>query len=240
MTAKFPELAGRGIVITGGASGIGDAYVRVFAAQGMRVTSLDIADPADAVDGVTYLRCDITDTAALQAAIAQAGPLHCLLNNAANDQRMALDDVTQDMWDGMIAVNLQPYFFAAQAAARVMSEGASIINMSSGSVQIASGGMTPYVTANAGIIGLSRALARELGPRGIRVNSILPGWVLTDKQLEKWVTPEALADFMERQCLKAHLAPEDLCGTALFLASDLSRMMTGQALCVDGGLAFTS
>ncbi|RYH02209.1 SDR family oxidoreductase [Salipiger sp. IMCC34102] len=239
MTARFDELDGKGVLVTGGASGIGAAYVAAFAAQGARVISLDIQKPDAPVDGVDYRHCDLTDTAALQREVEGAGPLRCLLNNAANDLRMALDEVTEPMWEDMIAVNLRPYFFAAQAAARVMEDGGSIINMSSGSIQLGSAGMTPYVTANGGILAMTRALARELGPRGIRVNTILPGWVLTDKQLEKWVTPERLSAFMDRQCLKEHLEPQDMTGTALFLASDLSRMMTGQALCVDAGACFT-
>jgi len=250
-SAAFPDLAGRHVIVTGGASGIGAAFVAAFQRQGARVTVFDVLDPQDAFPrskqdatcDPQFIRCNVTDTDALHTAMADAvaaqGPLHCLISNAADDLRMDADTVTPAMWDAMIAINLKHYFFAAQRAAALMPAGGSIVNISSGSYMIASGGMAPYVASNAGIVGLTRALARDWGPRGIRVNAITPGWVMTVKQKALWATPDALAEFMKNQCLKQHLDPDDIAGAALFLASDLSRMMTGQVMNVDGGLAFT-
>ncbi len=174
-------------------------------------------------------------------AAAAHGPIAVLVNGAANDQRMAAADVDVATWDDMIAVNLRHYFFASQKAYPAMAAagGGSIVNFSSISYMIGSDGMNPYVTANAGILGMTRALAREWGPTGVRVNAIAPGWVLTEKQLDKWATPEALSAFLDRQCLKEHLVPQDIVGTVLFLASRTSRMLTGQTIVVDGGVAVT-
>lgn len=252
MSATFHDLKGASVIVTGGGSGIGAALTEGFVAQGAKVTFLDrddygsfASDLAAKYDNTPlFIQCDVTDTAALQAAIAKAasthGPIRALVNNAANDQRMVADDVTLAQWDEMIDVNLKHYFFASQAAAKHMDpEGGSIINFSSGSVHMGAAGMAPYVTSNAGIMGMSRALAREWGPRKIRVNSIAPGWILTEKQLEKWATPEGLQNHLNTQCLKTHMKPDDLVGTVLFLASDISKMLTSQCLTVDAGVNAT-
>ena len=248
MIASFHDLKDAKVFITGGGSGIGSALVEAFAAQDAQVGFVDINDASDFAASVEgkhrpqFIQCDVTDTEALQAAIANFtgdGPLKALVNNAANDLRMDADSVTEAQWQDMVDVNLKQYFFACQKAGALMPDGGSIINFSSTSYMIGSNGMAPYVSCNAGILGLTRALAREWGPKGIRVNALAPGWVLTEKQLEKWATPEALETFRDSLCLKQMLKPEDIPGTVLFLASDISKMMTAQTLVVDGGLAFT-
>jgi galactose dehydrogenase len=163
------------------------------------------------------------------------------VNNAANDMRYRAEEVTEAIWDDMQAVNLRAYFFACQKAAAMMraAGGGSIINFSSTSYMMGIAEMSAYIAANAGITGMTRSLAREWGPHGIRVNALAPGWVLTDKQLEKWVTPEGLQAHLDRQCLKTPMQPEDVLGGALFLASDISRMMTGQTLVIDAGVVVT-
>ncbi|MFN3499665.1 MAG: SDR family NAD(P)-dependent oxidoreductase, partial [Pannonibacter indicus] len=192
-----------------------------------------------------FLPCDITDIDALKGAIAKAAEAHgtitVLVNNAANDQRHNTLDVTPEYWDWAMAINLKAYFFAAQAVIPGMQKagGGSIINFSSISYMMGNGGYPAYTSANSGINGLTRSLARDFGPDRIRVNALAPGWVLTQKQKDLWVTPEGLAAHVERQCLKDTLAPEDITGGCLFLASSASKMMTGQALVIDGGVVVT-
>lgn len=249
-TATFHDLAGASVFITGGGSGIGASLTEGFLRQGAKVAFVGRSDASGFVDQMQreigqrplFIQCDITDTAALQAAIAESaqanGTIKVLVNNAANDQRHATLEVTEDFWDRMMAINLKAYFFACQAVLPGMkAAGAgSIINFSSISYMMGNAGYPAYVTANAGITGMTRGLAREFGPNGIRVNALAPGWVLTDKQLEKWATPEALSAHLARQCLKDHLKPQDIIDAVLFLASGTSRMMTGQTLAVDGGV----
>jgi len=252
-TATFHDLNGASVYITGGGSGIGAALTEGFLAQGAHVAFIGRSDASAFVADLgarygrapLFLQGDITDIAHLQGTIAQAAEAHgtvtVLVNNAANDQRHAIADVSERYWDDMMAVNLKAYFFAAQAVADGMktSGGGSIINFSSISYMMGLGEMPAYTTANAGITGLTRSLARALGPDRIRANAIAPGWVLTEKQLEKWATPEGLAAHLDRQCLKDHLVPGDIVDAALFLASATSRMMTGQCIPVDGGVEFT-
>ncbi len=249
----FPDLQGASVFITGGGSGIGAALTEAFLRQGARVAFVQRSDATgfcDRMQALTgqrplFLPCDITDTGALQAAIADAakaqGPIRVLVNNAANDQRHETGAVTPDFWDQAIAINLKCYFFAAQAVIPGMKAmgGGSIVNFSSISYMMGNAGYPVYTTANSGINGLTRSLAREFGPDRIRVNAIAPGWVLTDKQKALWVTPEGLAAHLARQCLPDALAPEDMAGGVLFLASDASRAMTGQALVIDGGVVVT-
>ena len=192
-----------------------------------------------------FVQCDISDVEALKAAIGQVeealGTISVLVNNAANDARHTLSDYSVDEWDQGMAVNLRPHFFTAQAVADGMraAGGGSIINYSSISYMMGNAGYPAYATSKAAITGLTRSLARELGPDNIRVNALMPGWVLTDKQLEMWATPEDLAAHLQRQCLKEHLKPQDVVDATLFLASQTSRMITGQALVVDGGVVVT-
>jgi len=246
MIATFHDLENAKVFITGGGSGIGAELVRAFAAQGAKVGFVDLNDASDFVDSIkakhkpNFIQCDVTDTGALQDAMADfanGDPLKAVVNNAANDLRMEAATVTEDQWQNMIDVNLKQYFFSCQKAAELMPQGGSIINFSSTSYMIASNGMAPYVSSNAGILGMTRALAREWGPQGIRVNAFAPGWIMTEKQLEKWATPDALEAHREALCLKQLLVPKDVPGTVLFMASDISKMMTAQTLVVDGGMA---
>jgi len=251
--ARYPDLAGRGVFVSGGASGIGAAFVAAFATQGCRVTFIDIADaPAKMLadrfgpERVRYVRCDVRDTAALKSAITAAeatfGPLRVLINNAARDDRHAFADVTQDYWDESLAVNLRHHFFAAQAVApgMIREGGGSIINLGSVSWMRGIAGFAAYSTSKAAISGLTRTLARELGVHNIRVNSIVPGAIATERQKALWLTPEKEQAFLHAQCLKFRLAEDDVARAALFLASDEARGITGQNMIVDAGLAQTS
>ena len=253
MTAIYPDLTGASVFITGGGAGIGAALTEGFLRQGARVAFVQRSDSsgfADEMEQATgnrplFLQCDITDIARLKACIAQAadahGPVSVLVNNAANDKRHTTPEVTEDFWDWSQAINLKAYFFACQAVMPGMQSagGGSIINFSSISYMMGNAGYPLYTSANSAINGLTRSLAREFGPDRIRVNALAPGWVLTQKQLDKWATPEGLAAHMDRQCLKEHLEPRDIVGAVLFMASEASRMMTGQAVVVDGGVVVT-
>lgn len=249
----FPDLAGSSVYITGGSSGIGAALTDGFLGQGAQVAFIGRSDASAFCDEMEakhgtrplFLQGDITDMDRLAGSIGEAaaahGPITTLVSNAANDQRHTLADLTPDDWDENQAINLKAYYFAAQAVAPMMRQagGGSIINFSSISYMMGNAGYSAYVTANAGITGMTRAHARELGPDRIRVNALAPGWVLTEKQREMWATPEGLAAQMERQCLKAHLAPEDIVEPCLFLASKASAAITAQCLVVDGGVVYT-
>ncbi|MEL6617621.1 MAG: SDR family oxidoreductase [Pseudomonadota bacterium] len=251
--ATYPDLKGASVFITGGGSGIGASLTEGFLEQGARVAFVQRSDAsAFAAEmgekhGNTplYLPCDITDLDALRGCMEQAaaahGPITTLVNNAANDKRHATLDVDEDFWDWMIAINFKAYFFACQAVIPGMRDAGhgSIVNFSSISYMMGNAGYPIYTGANSGINGMTRSLAREFGPDRIRVNALSPGWVLTQKQLDKWATPEGLAAHLERQCLKDHLEPRDIVGGTLFLASDASRMMTGQNLVIDGGVVVT-
>lgn len=251
--ASYPDLNGASVFITGGGSGIGAALTEGFLRQGARVAFVGRSDATEFVERMAaetgnrplFIQCDITDIPALKAAMEQAstanGPIRALVNNAANDQRHSTEEVDESFWDWMMAINLKAYFFACQAVMPGMQAlgGGAIINFSSTSYMMGNAGYPLYTTANSGINGMTRSLAREFGPDRIRVNALAPGWVLTEKQLEMWADPEALAAHMDKQCLKEHLQPDDIVGATLFLSSDASRMMTGQAMVVDGGVAVT-
>jgi len=237
--ATYPSLAGARVFITGGATGIGAALVAGFAAQGAVVGHVDRLPPGP--DGAWFRALDVTDTAALQAAIADfaaaAGGIDVLVNNVANDARhdpLAIDPAG---WRALMAVNLDCGFFAAQAVlAQMQRQGRGcIINFSSINALLGPAGMPAYVAAKSAIVGLTKALARQYGPDGIRVNAILPGWVVTQRQLDLWLTPEAESAWMEQVALKQRIQPADAARLALFLAADDSRMITGQALVIDGG-----
>ncbi len=250
LNATFHDLEGASVFITGGGSGIGASLTEGFLRQGAKVAFVGRSDAsafADRMEAETgnrplFLQCDITDIAALKAAVAQAsdhhGPIGVLVNNAANDQRHATLEVDEAFWDWSQSINLKAYFFACQAVIPGMQAlgGGAIVNFTSISYMMGNSGYPAYTTANSGINGMTRSLAREFGPDRIRVNAIAPGWVLTEKQIEKWATPEGLAAHLERQCLKDHLAPQDIVESTLFLASKASRMISGQALVVDGGV----
>lgn len=250
---SYPDLRDRSVFITGGGSGIGAALTIGFLSQGARVAFVQRSDAsafvahAEAETGnrPLFIPCDISAPDDLSAAIGRAaeahGPVRALINNAANDARHETLTTSEADWDRLMDVNLKAYFFAAQAVVPGMQAvgGGSIVNFTSISYMMGNAGYPVYVTANSGINGLTRALAREFGPDRIRVNALAPGWVMTDKQREMWVTPEALEGHLSRQCLKETLSPEDIVGGTLFLASDASRMMTGQSLVIDGGVVVT-
>lgn len=251
--ATFHDLAGKSVFITGGGSGIGAGLTDGFMAQGAKVAFVQRSDATtfcDEMEGThgarpLFIPCDITDMEALNAAIdsaAQAhGPIDILVNNAANDKRHSVEDVTEEFWAWMQDINQKAYFFACKAVAPMMKQrgGGAIINFTSISYMMGNAGYPLYTMANSALNGLTRSLARELGPDGIRVNALAPGWVMTQKQLDMWVTPDAIEDHMTRQCLKERLVPQDIVGPTLFLASETSRMMTGQSLVVDGGVVTT-
>ena len=248
MMATYPSLAGRVALVTGGASGIGADIVRALAAQGSRVAFIDIAETEGAAlaaeTGALFLPCDLTDIEALKASIAAVhaafGNITILVNNAANDDRHAIDDVSVEYWDWSQAVNLRPQFFAAQAVRPQMraAGGGSIINLSSIAWRFGADAMLPYATAKSAVIGLTKALARGFGADNIRVNAIEPGAVMTPKQRALWYKTEDAVDAMvNRQLIRQVLTGEDIARMVLFLASDDSRMITKQSFIVDAGLA---
>ena len=251
--ASYPDLDGASVFITGGGSGIGANLTEGFLRQGAKVAFVQRSDAsafADEMEEKTgnrplFLQCDITDIALLKSRVAEAaeahGPITVLVNNAANDKRHATLEVDEDFYDWSQSINLKSYFFACQAVIPGMQAagGGSIINFSSISYMMGMAGYPIYTAANSGINGMTRSLAREFGPEKIRVNALAPGWVLTDKQMELWASPEGLEAHMERMCLKEHLKPDDIVGPVLFLASRTSSAMTGQALVVDGGVVVT-
>lgn len=249
--AQYPSLRDAVVVVTGGASGIGASMVEHFALQGARVAFLDIAK--DCADFLTeklgsrsayspaFMKCDLTDIEELRSAIrkveGQLGDVRVLVNNAANDDRHKLEQVTPEYWDERMHVNLRHHFFAIQAVVPGMTRagGGSIINMSSISWMIPSTGLPAYITAKAGIVGLTRTLSRELGEAKIRVNSVSPGAIMTERQRKLWMTPDYLAEVIRHQALKRELLPEDVARLVLFLASDESSAITGQNFVIDGG-----
>jgi NAD(P)-dependent dehydrogenase (short-subunit alcohol dehydrogenase family) len=250
--ARYPDLATRTVFVSGGGSGIGAAFVRAFAAQGAAVAFVDVDDAASTAlaaelgGRVGYWRCDVRDIAVLRASLAAAadrfGAIGVLVNNAARDDRHTLADLTPEYWDENQAVNLRHHVFAAQAVAPGMAAagGGSIINMGSVSWMRGRPGMVAYTTAKAAIMGLTRTLARALGPDGIRVNSLVPGAIVTARQQALWMTPAQEQEVLGQQCLKFRLDADDVARAALFLASDASRGITGHNLVVDAGLAQTS
>lgn len=251
-TARYPSLAGVPVIISGGASGIGEALVRNFAAQGAKVGFVDIA--ADAGHGLaaelmasgqqaSFAPCDVTDIEAYQAAIAHFAGVHgdalVLVNNAAHDQRHEWADVTSAYWDDRMAVNLKHAFFAIQAVAPGMIRAGrgSIINTGSISWMIMTPKIPVYETAKAATHGLTRAMARELGQSHIRVNTIVPGWIMTERQLTHWMSADGEATILRDQVLAGRVYPDDVAAMALFLAAEDSAMISAQQFLVDGGWA---
>jgi NAD(P)-dependent dehydrogenase (short-subunit alcohol dehydrogenase family) len=245
--AIYPSLAGRVVFITGGASGIGADIVRAFAANDAKVAFIDIQDEiggALAKDvGATYLHCDITDIPALQQAIHKVGetlgPISVLVNNAANDDRHKIDEVTVEYWDKTQDVNLRHQFFASQAVRAQMKAagGGSIVNFSSTSWRGGADTIAVYATAKAAVIGLTRSLGREFGKDNIRVNAIEPGAVITEKQRRLWYKDQAQIDFMvSKQAISRVLLGDEVARLVVFLGSDDSRMITKQSIIIDAGL----
>ncbi|MEO6378171.1 MAG: SDR family NAD(P)-dependent oxidoreductase [Caulobacteraceae bacterium] len=250
MSASYPDLKNRVVLVTGGGSGIGEAIVRAFARQGAKVALLDIAEDvsralADELAGegatVVFEPCDLTDIPQLKQTIARIaatlGPIEVLVNNAANDTRHATEDVTEAYWDNRVAVNLKHQFFAAQAVLPGMKAAGAgaIVNLGSVSWMIGQGGMAAYTACKSAVIGLTRSLARDYGPYGIRVNAVAPGWIMTQRQLDLWINPESEAELMARQCLKRRLQPSEVAEFIVFIASDAASACINQHYVVDGG-----
>lgn len=250
-SVRYPELHDASVLITGGGSGIGAALTTAFVEQGSKVAFIDIADApsralCDEIEAGTgrrplYINADLRDIEALRKAVSDAaaahGPITVLVNNAAYDERHELADLTVEYWDNNQAINLRPLAFTAQAVAPGMRAvgGGSIINFTSTSFMINHPDMPSYTAAKAGVIGLTKGLAGKLGPDGIRVNAIAPGWVITERQRALWATDEALSAHIAKQCIREMMTPDDMVGPVLFLASDGARMLTAQTIIVDGG-----
>ncbi len=250
MAAIYSDLAGKVVLVTGGASGIGEAIVRRFAQQRSIVVFFDIKGEegtrlARELSGqglsAHFLNVDLTDITALRAGVADArkahGPVNVLVNNAAHDERHPTEEMTPEYWDDRIAVNLKHQFFAAQAVLPDMkaANAGAIINFGSVSWMVGQGGMAAYTASKSGVLGLTRSLARDYGPHNIRVNAIAPGWIMTQRQIEKWLTPEGVEELMHRQCLKRKLVPDEVAKFVVFLASDEASACTSQHYVVDGG-----
>ncbi|MFB0912928.1 MAG: SDR family NAD(P)-dependent oxidoreductase [Glaciecola sp.] len=249
---QYSSLIGKVVFITGGAAGIGAAMVKAFVGQKAKVAFIDIDEHASAalINNIKaanasaelwYRQVDVTEPEALQLAIVGAskafGSLDVLVNNVGNDARQEVENISDYDWHKCMQVNLDPAFFASQAAFKIMRENASgsIINFSSINALIGPQQMTGYVTAKAGLMGMTKSLSRDFGIDNIRVNAILPGWVATDRQLASWLTEEEEHKWTETMALKKRIEPEDVANLALFLASDNSSMITGQAINIDGG-----
>uniref|UniRef100_UPI003BAB7231 SDR family NAD(P)-dependent oxidoreductase n=1 Tax=Stappia sp. TaxID=1870903 RepID=UPI003BAB7231 len=249
-SAIYPGLKGKTVLVTGGGSGIGAEIVRHFAAQGCRVGFIDrndeaahsvLEDVSATGAAIQFVKADLTDIPATRAAIgkirAALGPIAVLVNNAAHDERHRLEDVTPEYWDERMAVNLRHQFFCSQAVVDDMRGlgGGAIVNMGSISWMIGQGGMAGYTSAKSAIVGLTRSLARDLGPDNIRVNCIAPGWIMTDRQIELWLDEEGEREIQARQCLKRKLVPSDVASVVTFFASDAAAACTNQTYVVDGG-----
>lgn len=244
--ARFHSLHGQGVIVTGGARGIGADIVRGFAAQGCTVGLLDRDEVAGqalaaSLPGAHFQACDVTDVPALQAAmttlIARLGSVDVLVNNVGNDERHALEAVTPEFFDERIAVNLRPHFFAAQAVIGPMRErgSGSIVNLGSVSWKNKTPGLSVYATAKSAMSGFTRSLARELGRDGIRVNCVVPGWVMTQRQVDLWLDAAGEAEMERSQCLAGRIVGADVAHLVMFLAADTARMITAQEFVVDAG-----
>ena len=242
----FGSLRGQGVIVTGGGSGIGADIVRAFAAQGSTVGFLDRDDAlgqalAAGLTNVHFQRCDVTDVPALQAAmatlIARIGGVGVLVNNVANDERHSIEAITPEYFDDRVAVNLRPHFFASQAVIGPMRErgGGAIVNIGSGSWKNKTRSLSVYATCKSAMTGFTRCLARELGPDSIRVNCVVPGWVMTQRQLDLWVDAAGEREMDANQCIPGRIVGADIANMVMFLAADTARMITAQEFVVDAG-----
>ena len=246
--AVYPSLNNKVVLVTGGGSGIGESITRSFIKQGAKVAFLDFNEK-DSIklikdlntDNLHFEFCDLRDIEQLKNSIkkisSKFGPIQILVNNAARDDRHSLQSVTSEYFDERIATNLKHQLFASQAVVSDMEKngGGAIINMGSTSWMIGQGGMPCYTTAKSAIQGLTRGLARDLGPKNIRVNCVVPGWIMTKRQVDMWLTPESEKELMDRQCIKRKLLPEDIARFVLFMASDEASACSNQSFVVDGG-----
>ena len=251
MSVIYSDLKDKKVFITGGGSGIGASIVEQFCEQGSNVFFIDINEKSSnklvsdcknkKFSVPTFINCDLLNIKFLQNTISKIisdnGAIDILVNNAANDERHSIDEVTEEFWNERMNINLRHYFFTVQSVKKAMIEnkGGSIINIGSVSWMIGQGGMAAYTAAKSGVVGLTRSFARDLGEFNIRVNSVVPGWVMTERQIEKWLTPESEADMMKKQCLKHKLMPSDIAKTVLFFGSDQSSGCTNQDYIVDKG-----
>lgn len=244
---RYPSLEGRTALVTGGASGIGEAIVRGFVRNGARVAVIDVnraageAMQAEFGSEIVFIASDLTDVddlrAAVRAAQSQFGPVRALVNNAANDQRFSIEEITPEDWDASQAINLRQQFFVTQAVLPGMraAGGGTVVNLSSVAWRWGPPNLTPYVSAKSAILGLTRSLGTALGEHNIRVNAVAPGAVMTERQLRLWHTPESRADTIARQALHTEIEADDIADAVLFLSAEDSRMITKQCLTVDAG-----
>ena len=251
MTAKYLDLKNKRVFITGGGSGIGASIVQHFCEQESEVYFVDINEEASnklisecknkKLSIPNFIKCDLFNIKDLQSIITKIisdkGPINILINSAANDERHAIDDVTEEYWDERMSINLKHYFFTVQSVKKAMIEnkGGVIVNIGSASWMIGQGGMAAYTAAKSGVVGLTRSFARDLGEFNIRVNSVVPGWTMTERQVQKWLTPESEKDLMKSQCLKRKLMPSDIAKAVLFFSSDQSSGCTNQSYVIDNG-----
>lgn len=242
--ANYPSLRAKRVLITGGATGIGQAIVKAFVEQGATVVFLDMnvaaGEALARTLGCQFERCDVTDTASLQkqlSVLQTAGGFDVLVNNAARDDRHHIEDVTPDFWDATIAVNIKHYFFIAQALIEGMKTrgGGAIVNISSETAYTGHTELSVYGAAKGACLSLTRSQARHWGPHNIRVNAVVPGWVRTQRQIDKWITPEGEAKQMEKQALKRWIEPIDIANMVVFLASDEAKSCAAQVFTVDAG-----
>ena len=252
MKVKYLDLKNKRVFISGGGSGIGASIVEHFCEQNSEVYFIDIDVKASnkliksikkkKLKAPNFIECNILDVKKLQKIIkdiiTKKGPIHCLVNSAANDDRHSTDQVDEKYWDNRMNINLRHYFFAAQSVYKDMKElgWGTIVNIGSFSWMIAQGGMPGYTTAKSAIMGLTRTLARDLGVYNVRVNCIVPGWIITERQKKLWLTDEIKKNQLERQCIKRMLVPEDISKAVLFFASEQSSGCTAQNYVIDGGI----
>ena len=251
MKVKYYDLENKRVFVTGGGSGIGASIVEHFCEQKAEVYFIDInEDESNKLISEcknknfsvpNFINCDLLNIKELQSTISkiisEKGPIEILINNAANDERHKIEDVTEEFWNDRMNINLRHYFFTVQSVrgAMIKNNGGVIVNIGSASWMIGQGGMAAYTAAKSGVVGLTRSFARDLGEYNIRVNSVVPGWTITQRQLEKWLTPESEAEMMKKQCIKKRLMPSDIAKAVLFFSSNPSSGCTNQSYVVDNG-----
>ena len=251
MKAKYFDLENKRVFISGGGSGIGASIVEHFCEQNAEVYFIDINENDSnklvsecknkKLSVPNFIKCNLLNVKKLQSTISkiisEKGPIDILINNAANDERHKIEDVTEEFWNDRMNINLRHYFFTVQSVRKAMikNNGGVIVNIGSASWMIGQGGMAAYTAAKSGVVGLTRSFARDLGEYNIRVNSVVPGWTITKRQIEKWLTPESEAEMMKKQCIKKRLMPSDIAKAVLFFSSNQSSGCTNQSYVVDNG-----